>query len=121
MMDRAFGPLQLRIGRLHFRNDNIGELVEEGTLETEQPPVASSAAQDTPQHVAPALIRRQDPVRDHKRDSAKMIGNDAHRPILIFGSPIRPMGELLNRPNDRAKEIRIIVCGFLLHDRRQPL
>ena len=50
---------------------------EERALDAEQASVIDSTAQEPPQDIATALVRRQDAVADHERDSTGVVCQDA--------------------------------------------
>ena len=70
---------ELRVCRTHLHHQRSDELVEEGFADAELVPVANGAADDPPQHIATAFIRRQHAINDQERAGANVICDDAQR------------------------------------------
>ena len=68
---------QLREGGAHLRHERRDERVEERLLLAELVAMADRAADDAPEHVAPAVVARDDPVDDQERAGADVVRDDA--------------------------------------------
>ena len=87
----------------HLVDDRIRNLEEEGTLDAQQNPVPAGTAQDAAQHVAPALVRREHAVPHQKGQSARMVGHDPQRNILLGIFAEGHAGHLLGARQDRSE------------------
>jgi hypothetical protein len=112
---------QLRVSRPHQLRDEAGQLVKERVEHTGHARVAHGAAHDLSQHVAAALVGRQDAVVDEERRGTAMVGHDSQCGI---GSRIFAVAgaEELGRPaDDGSEQIAIEVGKLALHERRHAL
>ncbi len=73
----------LGIGRAHELDHAVDEAHEERVLDAEQPPVTHRPAQEAAQHVAAALVARDDAVGDEERHGPGVIGDDAQRGVRL--------------------------------------
>ena len=85
---------QLRVLALVFVHDHVHDLIQERLVDAEELAVARCAAQQTAQHVAAALVRRQDAVRDHHDGGADMVGDDTQGHIGLVAVAIVRAGDL---------------------------
>ena len=74
---------ELGIGFAHGGDHRLAHAVEEGLVEAEHLGVAGGAAQDAAQHVAAPVVGRHDAVGDHEVQRAAVVGDDAHRQIVL--------------------------------------
>ena len=83
--------------------------------------MADRAAQDPPQDVAPALVRRQHAIRDEERHGAGVVGDDLVAEALLLEA-FGVVAEQLAHPRvDRGEQVRVVVGGHALDDARDPL
>ena len=71
----------LGVRRAHQLDHALDEPAEEGLLDAEEPTVTHRAAQQPAQHVAAALVARDDAVGDQERHGARVVGDDAQRRV----------------------------------------
>ena len=64
-------------------DDSLHQLHEEGAADAQHPAVAGSAAEQTAQHVAAALVGGQDAVGHHEGAAADVVGDDADGDIIL--------------------------------------
>ena len=69
------GPAQFRAGFSHDGVQGIHQLVEERLIQAQLGAVAQGPADDPAQHVASALVGRDDAVRHQERAGTDMVGN----------------------------------------------
>ena len=112
---------ELRVGGLHDVEHHPGGLVQERPAEADVAAVADGAAHDAPQHVAPALVGRQDPVADEKGRRAGMVGDDLHGDVGGRVLPELPAGQLLGAGDDGPDQVGVVIGGDVLDDRDDPL
>ena len=77
LLDIGVMLAQLGVSGLAGLDDSLHQIHEEGVVDAQHPAVAGSAAQQTAQHIAAALVGGQDAVRHHKGAAADMVGDDA--------------------------------------------
>ena len=100
---------------------HLGRLGHERLAPAEEPAVADRASQDAAQHIAAALVGRQDVVGDEERHGPRVVGDDLVAEALVLEG-IRIVPEELAHPGmDRREQVRVVVRGDLLQDARQPL
>ncbi len=115
-------PLREMRVRVRHRVDHHGRrLAQERLGPTEQAAVADGPAQDSPQDVAPALVRRQHPVADEERDRARVVGDHLVAEALLLEA-LRVVPQQLAHPGvDRREQVRVVVARDALDDARDPL
>ena len=69
------GPAQFRAGFSHDGVQGFHQLMEKRLIQAQLGPVAQCPADDSPQHVAPSLVGRDDAVRHQEGAGTDMIGN----------------------------------------------
>ena len=110
--DQRLGAHQLGVGLAHLAGQRRNEAPHQRIARPEQLGVAHRAAHDAPQHVAAALVRRQDAVGDEEGRGAQMVGDDA------VGGPLRPVGidagQIRAGANERAEEIDVVIVVHAL-------
>ena len=92
-------------------------------------PVADGAAQDPPEHVAPARVAGRGPVGDGDGQRADVVGHDAHGdPLALvvgvrFGEVVvgRRPGALGDGGQERAEQVGVVVRGPALEHGADPL
>ena len=77
LLDHAFAANQFGIGLAHFRDQRRHDAVDHRLAGAEQGRVAHGAAHDAAQHIAAALVGRQDAVGDEEAHRAQVVGDDA--------------------------------------------
>ena len=112
---------ELGEGRLHPRDDVVGQRLEKGALDTQLLPVPDGASHDLAQDVAPALVAGQDAVRDQERHGAQVVRDHAQghvvRGVVSVGLP----GAAAHRREQRREEIGVVVGELALDDGRHAL
>ena len=91
---------QLGVLALVFVHDHVHDLIQERFVDAEELAVARRAAQQTAQHIAAALVRRQDTVRDHHDGGADMVGDDAQGHVGLVAVTIVRAGDLADLVGD---------------------
>ena len=102
-------------------NDGVNSALEELALDAEHAAVADGAAQDAAQHIAAALIRRQDAVHDHDSHGARVVGDDLQRDVRLLVLAVLDACDLGRVLDDRVEKIRLEVRLLVLNDRREAL
>ena len=80
LLDIGVMLAQLGVSGLAGLDDSLHQIHEEGVVDAQHPAVAGSAAQQTAQHIAAALVGGQDAVRHHKGAAADVVGCGNARP-----------------------------------------
>ena len=101
----------------HSLNGTFQELV----LDAQHAPMTDSTAQDTAQHIAAALIRRQDAIHDHDSHGTSMVGNDLQGNILGLILAILHAGNLGSILDNGEQQVRLEVGLLVLHHGSQTL
>ena len=83
LLDIGVMLAQFGVSGLAGLDDSLHQIHEEGVVDAQHPAVAGSAAQQTAQHIAAALVGGQDAVRHHKGAAADMVGDDADGNIVL--------------------------------------
>ena len=83
--------------------------------------MARGAAQDAAQHVAPPLVRREDPLTDEEGTGTGVIGDHAERHVVLLVRAVGLPGELGSPFEQRAKQIGVVVAGNALQHTRESL
>ena len=102
-------------------DDGVNGALEELVLDAEHAAVADGAAQDAAQHVAAALIRRQDAVHDHDSHGARVVGDDLQRDVRLLVLAVLDACDLGRVLDDRVEKIRLEVRLLVLNDGREAL
>ena len=102
-------------------DDGVNGALEELALDAEHAAVADGAAQDAAQHVAAALVRRQDAVHDHDGHGARVISDDLQRDVRLLVLAVLDARDLGRVLDDRVEQIRLEVRLLVLHDGREAL
>jgi len=100
----------------HEAHDLVHVLVEEVALNADELGLHDGAAQQAAQHVAAALVARQDAVGDHEGDRAGMVGDDAQGQIHLGVLPVGAAGQTLAHGHEAAQHIGLVVGLHPLHD-----
>ena len=112
---------QLRVLALVFVHDHVHDLIQERLVDAEELTVARRAAQQTAQHVAAALVRRQDTVRDHHDGGADVVGDDAQGHVRLVAVAIVRTGDLADLVGDVHNGVHIEERIHALADNGQTL
>ena len=102
-------------------NDGIGHLVEERLAHAEQTAVTGGAAQQAAQHIAAALVLRDDAVADHKDGGPDVVGDDADGNVLFLILVVGDPGDLTDLLHDVLDGIHLEEVIHPLHDAGQTL
>ena len=103
----------------HFAGNCIYQSKNKRLMHPQRAPKPCGAAQNPPQNIASPFIGRQHPICDCKCECTHVIGNHAHRHLVVF--VIGLSGNLTNRPKNWQKHIRIISGLDTLQNRTNPL
>ncbi len=100
----------LGVGVPHRSDDAIDELRQEHRSR-EFPAEANGAADDAPQHIAAAFVRRDHAVADQKRRSARMVAEHAHRGVelVVHFAGVVVSAPLGDRLHDRLEQIDVVI------------
>ena len=112
---------QLRVRAAGLLDDRSRHIGQERAVDAEQLAVARRAAQQAAQHIAAALVGRDDAVADHHNGRADVVGDDAEGHVGLFAVPIvlaRDLGYLVG---DIAHGIHIKQRAYTLHHAGQTL
>ena len=112
---------EVRIRLAHDLDDRRGEVAQERLAPAEQPAVADGPAEDPAQHVAAALVGRQDVVGDEERDGARVVGDHLVAEALGFEVLGVVPQDLAQPVVDRREQVRVVVGRDLLEDAREAL
>ena len=112
---------QLGVLALVFVHDHVHDLIQERLVDAEELAVARRAAQQTAQHVAAALVRRQDTVRDHHDGGADVVGDDAQGHVRLVAVTIVRTGDLADLVGDVHNGVHIEERIHALADNGQTL
>ncbi len=112
---------QLRVGRRQEVQGAVGELIEEGRLQSQRPAAVDRAAHDPAEHVAALLVRGDDAVGDQRRRPARVVGDDAHRSGGLAALVVGAARELLREIDQRADGVDVVDGAGVLEDQGHPL
>ena len=82
---------------------------------------AHGAADDPAQHVAPALVGGQDPVRHQHRHGPAVVGHDAQPDVGRLVAAVRLPGDRLGHLEHRHVQVGVVERVDPLDDRQDPL
>ncbi len=112
---------QLGIRRAVLVDNGFADLIQERLLVAEQSAVTRSAAKQTAQHIALALVGGHDAVADHKGGGTDVVGDDTQRDVALFSCAVLHAGDaadVLHNVLHRVHEEEVI---DLLHDAGKAL
>ena len=98
-------PHQVGVGLAHDLDGGVDELGGDEVLDVEPVGVANRASDETPQHVAPTLVRREDTVADEEADRARVIGHDPQAHVRRLVGAVTSAGELLRHVDQRGEHV----------------
>ena len=107
--------------RAHYFDDHLGNFGQEGLLEADLPPEASSPAQDHTQHVVTPIVARQDPVADQESHRPAVISDDAVAHNVGLAFVIGVPQHVLNSVHDGSEQVGVVVGENSLQHRRNSL
>ena len=118
--DQVARPVEFGPGGFHLGDGRFRQGGQERGFEAGFPPVAERPAEDLPQHIAPPVVRREDPVGDEERRGAGVVGEDARsgEDRVRIGAGRRALADGGGQPGE---EVGVVVGRRALHDRREPL
>lgn len=102
-------------------DDGVNGALEEFALDAEHAAMADGAAQDAAQHVAAALVRRQDTVHDHDGHGAGVVSDDLEGDVRLLVLAVFDAGNLGRVFDDRVQEVRLEVRLLVLDDGGEAL
>ena len=112
---------QFGVVALVLMDNRITDRVQERLVDAQQLAMAGSAAQQTAQHIAAALIGGQNTVTNHKSSGADMVGDHAERHILGIGFAVVGMGDLADLVGDVHDGVHVKQRGNILANTGQTL
>ena len=112
---------QFRVGLAHGRDDRVDNLHQGGLAAPQQPGVPHPPPQDPPQHVAPPLVGRIDPVAEQEGHGAAVVGEHPVAHPLRRLRVVWPPHDLGSPLQKRPKEIDMVVGVHTLQHRSQAL
>src|SRR5215213_7616341 len=118
-LDAAVGELAMMMGKLI--DYHSGDHGQERLLEPKFAASPNGASQNAAQHIGPAFVPGQHPVRDQERTAPHMVGDDAQRPVDFWIAPVGDAGQFGHMLDDRLVEVNVVDRLYLLHDHDQPL
>ena len=129
-VDASRVPAQLGELVPHHVDGHRGQLVHEAggrgraaaaLRAGQQAQVADGAAQQPPQHVAAALVRRLHSVLDQHDRGADVVGDDAQRDVVALVPAVLLLGELGRLLQDLVGGVDLVDVVDALQDGRHPL
>ena len=121
-LDQVLALPDLRVEVAHHVRHRLHQPEDERLVHVQDAPEAGCASQDAPQHVAPTLVGRQGAVGNGEREGADVVGQHPKGHIRLREPAfVRLAGDLFDPPDDRLKEIGVVVTGFALQHSHQPL
>ena len=112
---------QFGIAGLVFMDNGIHQFGQERTVDAQHPAMAGSAAQQTAQHIAAALIRRQNAVADHKGGGTNVVGDHADGDIGLFILTVGLAADAFHMMQDRLHGVHFKQVAHALHHASQAL
>ena len=85
---------QLRIVALVLVDDGVAHLIQEGVVHPQQLAVAGGPAQQTAEHIAPALVGGEHAVTDHEGGGADVVCDDPEGHVLAVALAVVGAGDL---------------------------
>ena len=112
---------QLREGLPHLRHQGTHQAEHKRLPGTQEgKPVADGAAEDPTDHIAGTRVAWKLAVCDGKRYGPDMVGNDADGNIVLLRLAVILAGDLSDLPDQRGKQVRIVIGPNPLQDHAQP-
>ena len=113
--DERLGAQKLGVGLAHFPRKGWNEPPHQGFLRAKHLGVAHGSPHDPAQHVAAALVRRQDAVRDKESGRAQMVGDD---PVArLLGAVRIDAGHRSDSEDQGAHEVDVVIGRNTLQER----
>ncbi len=113
-MIEGLGADELGIGLAHLAVQGRDEPPHQGIARAEKLGVAHGAPHDAPQHIAAALVRRQDAVGDEEGRRPQVVGDDPERGAM---RPVRiGAGKIGGGADERPEEIDVVIVVHALED-----
>ncbi len=81
--DERLAVGQIGVARTEGLDGGTHQAGHHQALATQPPGVSHRTAQDPPQDVPPAIVRRDDPVGDQHRDRSAVVGEDPQRHVHL--------------------------------------
>ena len=112
---------KLRVLALVFMDDGVNDLIEEGLVHAQKLAVAGSPAEQAAEHIAPALVGRQNAVADHEGGAADMVGDDTQGDVHFVALAVIGAGKLADLVGDVHHRVHIKQGVHALADHGQTL
>ena len=112
---------QLGVGGLAGLDDRFHQLHQERAGNTQHPTMTCGAAQQAAQHIAAALVGRQDAVRHHKGAAADVIGDDADGDVILGIFAIGLVCDVLHMVQHALHGVHLEQVAHALHHAGQTL
>src|SRR5262245_15683694 len=114
--------LEFRIRILHQIYDEVGDLVEEGALESERVmSLINPTSHNLSEDVVSPLIARKNPISDCERSGTRVIRNDAHREAFLSLGLVVSIGESSGEIDYGSNQISVVVGLDVLQNNRETL
>ena len=121
LLDIGIVLTQLGVSALAGLDDRLHQLHQEGAGDAQHPAMAGSAAEQTAQNVAAALVGGQDAVRHHEGAAADVVGDDADGDILPGVLAVGLTGNMLHMVQHALNGIHLKQVAHALHHAGQTL
>lgn len=82
------------VGIAHQFDHGGNHVVDERSVDADQASVTGGAADQAAQHVALAVVGRQNAVRDHEADGADVVGNDFQSQVALIVLTVSDAGDV---------------------------
>ena len=121
LLDIGVVLTQLGVSGLAGLDDRLHQLHEEGAADAQHTAMTGSAAEQTAQHVAAALVGGQDAIRHHEGAAADVVGDDADGDVLLGVGTVGLAGDVLHMVQHALDGIDLEQVAHTLHHAGQTL
>ena len=101
---------QVRVDVCHLADYLHGNLMEERGVHAQELAVTGGPADDAPEHVAPSLVGRQDPVAHQEGACPGMVCNDPDGYVKVFVLAVFLPGKITDKADERGEQVGVIVA-----------
>ncbi len=105
--DEVAVAAEIGVRRAHLRHDGFGHLGHHLLLDAERVGPPHGPADEAAQHVAPVLVRGEDPVADEEGGGAGVVGQDAQADVDFGVAAVGPPGGRRGHLEQRREEVRL--------------